>query len=456
MALTRIRDDDFETVSPYELPHRCRRIFDQMLLSGISDELSAFRQSARNQERDVRGGADEQRFVASVIRKRLRTFAERDIAEGRKALTAQEEDLVARATMAEQFGASVFQPYIEDDQIENVDCVGHTKTIVTYADGRVVELPGLWPSRDAMVLCIQRLADRFGGHAFDTTNCDVVIDLPGMARLAAMQDVSVEPMVSMRRQRLRDVTLDELHRLGMFDADVLEFLRFVVRAGLNVLISGAMRAGKTTMLIGLASEFEPLRDRVMTVEQVKELFLERLERHRNIMAVLAKPANTEGHGEVAMGDLVQKALKYNINRVIVGEVVGGEITHLLNVMTNGCTGGSMCTIHADSARAVIDRMALLCSQAPERYDRATALQMISQSVDIIVHIDFDPYSSTRRVSSIVALGDVKDGVDDVLIDEIFTVDEHGHGRLVQTFPAKIARKLRRAGWVNRRPPGYVA
>ena len=126
-----------------------------------------------------------------------------------------------------------------------------------------------------------------------------------------------------------------------------------------------MNSGKTTLLRALAAEIPP-RERIVTIEQAFELGLERApERHPDMVALEARPANVEGEGQISVADLVRRALRMNADRVIVGEVLGDEVLPMLNAMSQG-RSGSMCTVHADSSAGVFRRIASYAVQAPER------------------------------------------------------------------------------------------
>ena len=178
--------------------------------------------------------------------------------------------------------------------------------------------------------------------------------------------------------------------MGTLDDHLASFLGAAVRARKNIVVSGAMNSGKTTLLRALAAEIPP-RERIVTIEQAFELGLDTGGfRHPDMVALEARPANVEGEGLISVADLVRRALRMNADRVIVGEVLGDEVLPMLNAMSQG-RSGSMCTIHADSSSGVFRRIASYSVQAPERLPLDAANLLIAGAVHFVVHLDSEMY-----------------------------------------------------------------
>ena len=197
--------------------------------------------------------------------------------------------------------------------------------------------------------------------------------------------VTARPAVSFRRHRFSDLSLSDLTELGTLDSDLALFLSAAVRSRKNIVVSGAMNSGKTTLLRALAAEISP-RERIVTIEQAFELGLEAAQdRHPDMVAVRARPANVEGVGLISVADLVKRALRMT-DRVIVGEVLGDEVLPMLNAMSQG-RSGSMCTIHADSSAGVFRRIASYAVQAQERLPLEATNLLIAGAIHFVVHLD---------------------------------------------------------------------
>jgi len=170
------------------------------------------------------------------------------------------------------------------------------------------------------------------------------------------------------------------------DSGLRSLLAAAVRARKNLVVSGAMNSGKTTLLRALAAEIDP-RERIVTIEQAFELGLDTgSTRHPDIVALEARPANTEGEGRIPVADLVRRSLRMNADRVIVGEVLGDEVLPMLNAMSQG-RSGSMCTIHAESSAGVFRRIASYAVQAPERLPLEASNLLVSGAIHFVVHLD---------------------------------------------------------------------
>jgi Flp pilus assembly CpaF family ATPase len=202
--------------------------------------------------------------------------------------------------------------------------------------------------------------------------------------------VAARPAVSIRRHRFADLSLDDLCAMGALDHGLRTLLAAAVRARKNIVVSGAMNSGKTTLLRALAAEIDP-RERIVTIEQAFELGLDTgSSRHPDMVALEARPANVEGAGRIPVGDLVRRSLRMNAERVIVGEVLGDEVLPMLNAMSQG-RSGSMCTIHAESSAGVFRRIASYAIQAPERLPLDATNLLIAGALHFVVHLDSEMY-----------------------------------------------------------------
>ena len=305
-----------------------------------------------------------------------------------------EEQALAQAVLDALFGMAGLQGLIDDPEIENIDINGCDRVWVTFADGSKRLVPPIADSDEEVVEMVRAAASRFGlaERRFDLARPEVDLRLPDGSRLSALMAVSARPAVSIRRHRFAALSLAELVALGTLSDELASLLAAAVRARKNIVVSGAMNSGKTTLLRALAAEI-PRRERIVTIEQALELGLDAdLDRHPDMVALEARPANVEGEGLVSVSDLVRRALRMNADRVIVGEVLGDEVLPMLNAMSQG-RSGSMCTIHADSSAGVFRRIASYAVQAPERLPLESTNLLIAGAVHFVVHLDSEAYDS---------------------------------------------------------------
>lgn len=328
-------------------------------------------------------------------------------------------------------GLGPLQRYLDDPEIEEIWINSPTQVFVArrgepeltttiLTDGQVRDL-------------VERML-KVSGRRLDLSSPFVDASLPGGERLhAVIPDVTRRHWsVNIRKYVVRARGLDDLVALGSMPPAVAAFLQASVRAGLNILVSGATQAGKTTMLNALGGAI-PARERVISCEEVFELRLE----HRDWVAMQCRQANLEGAGEIPLRRLVKEALRMRPSRLLVGEVREAEALDLLIALNAGVP--AMCTLHANSAREALTKLCTLPLLAGENVSDRFVVPTVASAVDLVVHLDVD-VSGHRRLREVLAVpGRVEQGV--VEAAEVFATRE---GRLVRAdgyppHPERFAR-----------------
>ena len=230
---------------------------------------------------------------------------------------------------------------------------------------------------------VRRLAQRLaasGGRRLDDACPYVDVRLPDGTRFHALLAPLARPgtALSLRVPRRVAFSLDELHERGAVNDDGRSILAAVVRSRVAFLVSGGTGSGKTTLLNALLSLVDP-RERIVIVEDSSELRPE----HPHVLGLEARPANVEGAGQVDLQALVRQALRMRPDRLVVGEVRGGEVTDLLAAMNTGHEGGCG-TLHANSAGDVPARLEALASAAGLALDAVHS--QVSAALDVVVHV----------------------------------------------------------------------
>lgn len=315
-------------------------------------------------------------------------------------LSPSDEQVLAQSVLDALFGLGPLQALVDDPDIENIDINGCDRVWATFADGSKRLMPAIAASDEELVDLVRSAAGRFGlaERRFDTARPELDLQLPGGARLSAVMAVSARPTISIRRHRFADLSLDDLCSMGAMGPDLRSLLAAAVRARKNIVVSGAVNSGKTTLLRALAAEIDP-RERLVTIEQAFELGLDTgSDRHPDIVALEARPANIEGEGRIPVADLVRRSLRMNADRVIVGEVLGDEVLPMLNAMSQG-RSGSMCTIHAESSAGVFRRIASYAVQAPERLPIEATNLLIAGALHLVVHLDSEMHDVDRTLEA---------------------------------------------------------
>jgi len=343
---------------------------------------------------------DRRELARQLTLSRLEGVAAELVEAGEAPLEVADEHRVARAVLDALFGLGRLQSLIDDRDIENIDVNGCDRVWVTYADGTKESVEPAADSDAELAEMVRSAAARFGlsERRFDVSHPELDLRLPDGSRLSALMSVVQRPAVSIRRHRYVDLTLEDLVEMGALDATLASFLSAAVRAKKNIVVGGAMNSGKTTLIRALASAIAP-RERIVTIEQAFELGLDSVpDRHPDLVALEARPANAEGEGAISMARLVRRALRMNADRVIVGEVLGDEVLPMLNAMSQG-RSGSMCTIHADSSLGIFRRLASYAVQAPERLPLESTNLLIAGAIHFTVFIevvDIDGHREATR------------------------------------------------------------
>lgn len=332
----------------------------------------------------------------TVVEEEIISWADSRVLVGEDPPGEGEELGLARAVFASLFGLGRLQPLVDDSEIENIEINGCDQVWLSYADGRIERGAPVADSDAELVGLLQQVAAR-AGRALSTADPRLHLALPDGSRLAAMIATVPRPQVVIRRHRAREATLDGLVDLGTLDDLLAAFLGACVTARKNVIVTGRQNAGKTTLVGALAHEIHPL-ERFATIEREYELFLHEMpDIHPRVVAMQAREAvgemTADGRpaGEVSVRELVVDALRMNLTRIIVGEVRGDEALAMLQAMTTG-DGGSLCTVHARSARHAIERLVTLClmgsgaSGAAGGMSDVFAYRLVADAVDFIVHI----------------------------------------------------------------------
>lgn len=417
----------------------------------VGDAIQAEQRRRRDAGEQQLSGEGERQYARAVITQVLRAEAERRLREDEPPLGEETEDEIGQSIFARMFGAGQLQRLLDDDSIENIDINGADEVWIARVGQEYAERAEPVASSDEdLIELVQTLASYAGlsSRSFDSANPELDLQLPDGSRLSAVMSISARPAVSIRRHRFRQLTLKDLVALGTMTDEVAEFLAAIVRARFTVVIAGGTNSGKTTLLRAMASDIDP-RERIITVEKSFELGLrEDTERHPNALALEARPANSEGAGEITMAQLVKRTLRANPDRVIVGEVLGDEIVPMLNAMSQG-NDGSLSTIHADSARGAFARISSYAQQA-ESLPRHVVHEMIAGAVDFVVFLARDRHGGQRRIKTILEVNGY-DETSGVAASQIFATGPDEDAVRVADVQVTRAADLKAAGW---RDPGW--
>src|SRR5215472_8960777 len=368
---------------------------DTRLLAGVPEILSTIADLLP--ERAVRAE------VMPLIRDAVRGWIQHQVRLGMSVPNPADLEALAGAVYDHRYGLGPLAAYLRDPEVENIDINGCDRVWVTYSTGERVAAAPIAPSDEALASMIRTWATRGGQTARDFSAASPLVNvaLAGGARMTATMSVTPRPCLSLRRHGQLDVTMPGLIKLGTLDSITAAFLAAAVKSRCNIIVTGGVNAGKTTLLRGLASEIHP-GERIATLETEYELYLHELEQHPDVIAFEAREANSEGAGSVSLHDLIAHALRHNPQRIIVGEVRRSEIMPMLEAMNSG-QDGSMCTLHANSPAEAFDRILILGLRGGLALAERAIHILVGMAVDLIVHVrrGYDGSRTVRFVTEIL-------------------------------------------------------
>jgi pilus assembly protein CpaF len=360
--------------------------------------------------------AEDEARIRTLIRDRVAAYQRRAAATNAPLLLDPEG--VEQRLFDGLLRLGILQPLMDAPDVEEVICNGPHRIFV-IEDGRKRLVPDLYFEDDEELRqLVKRLIGPLG-RRLDEASPMVDARLPDGSRLnAAIPPATTRwCCVTIRKFLLRAHALEELVRLGTLSESAAQFLDAAVQAGVNILVSGPTGAGKTTLLNALGASIASVDERIVTVEEVAELQLER--QLPDCVALQARASNIEGAGEVRIRDLVRNALRMRPTRIVVGEVRGAEALDMLLAMNTGHEG-SLTTIHGNTPRDALDRLGTLAMMAEERLSGEALTRMVARTIELVLQLRFEPLTGRRRVSSIFEVTGLEGDV--IAGHELWTLD----------------------------------
>jgi pilus assembly protein CpaF len=319
---------------------------------------------------------------------RIGAFVEREAT----LLSEGERGTLRRLVAERSLGLGPLEPLLADPAVDEVMVNGPGRVWVERR-GRIEPTDVTFHSVAELRHAIERILAPLGRRVDEAEPlCD--------ARLADGSRVNVVipplaldgPLLTIRRFRRRGFGPEDLVEAGTLEPALRDFLRACVRARLTVLVSGGTGSGKTTTL-GALSSFIPDEERIVTIEDAAELRL----RQPHVVRLEARPASLEGRGEVTIRRLVRNALRMRPDRIVVGEVRGGEALDMLAAMSSG-HDGSLCTVHAGSPEEALRRVETLALMADVALPHAAIREQVASAIDLVVHQRRETDGSRRIVA----------------------------------------------------------
>src|SRR5262245_35521962 len=352
----------------------------------------------------------------------VQEFAARAIESEAVPLNEAERVRLAEELTDETIGMGPLAPLLADPAISDI-LVNAPDKVYVERFGRLERTDIRFRDADHIVRVIERIAARVG-RRIDTGSPMADLRLPDGSRVnGALPPVTIDgPTISIRRFGRRRLRRSDLLAIGTVSPEMLDFLAIAVRARRNILICGGTGAGKSTLL-GALAEVIPSSERIVLIEDTSELQLDQ----EHIVRMETRPPNIEGRGQITARDCVINALRMRPDRIIVGEVRGGEALDMLQAMNTGHDGG-ISTIHANSPRDALSRIETMVLMAGTELPSRAVREQIVSAIHLLVHVRRYE-DGVRRVESIAEITGLE-GVTP-LMQEIFAFRRRGReGRRV--------------------------
>lgn len=327
-------------------------------------------------------------------------------------------------------GFGILDTIMNDDDITEV-MVNGPNDIFIERKGKLEKLEQKFESERRLEDIIQRIVG-LAGREVNQANPIVDTRLPDGSRVnVVLPPISlVGPVVTIRKFSKTPMTIDMLIKYGSITQEIADILELLVKAKYNIFISGGTGSGKTTFLNAL-SNYIPHDERVITIEDSAELQIAHID---NLVSLETRNANASGAGQITIRDLIKSSLRMRPERIVVGEVRGGEALDMLQAMNTG-HDGSLSTGHANSVRDMLSRLETMVLQGTEGLPLAAIRQQIGSAVDIIVHLSRLRDHSRKTMEITEVLG-VENG--EIQLNPLFRFEEDENSTL-----EKVSGSLKR-------------
>ena len=371
-------------------------------------------------------------------------LAESVLAQEAMPLSSSDRDRLVNEVQHELFGLGPLEPLLKDPTISDILVNSHG-TIYIERGGKLELTRVAFKDDEHLMRVIERIVSSVG-RRIDESSPMVDARLKDGSRVnAIIPPLAIDgPVLSIRRFGAEPLRMNSLIENNALTKDIADMLEMCVNARLNILISGGTGAGKTTLLNAL-SAYIPEAQRIVTIEDSAELQLQQ----PHVVRLETRPPNIEGRGEVTQRDLVRNALRMRPDRIVIGEVRGGEAIDMLQAMNTG-HDGSLTTIHANTPRDALARLETMIQMTGMRLSERAMRQQVASAVDVVLQVA-RLSDGSRRVTSISEITGMEG--DTITMQEIFLYERTGidsQGQVIGRFRPtgirpRFAERLKASG-----------
>jgi len=344
--------------------------------------------------------------------------------QSRAELSREVRDQVVDAALADLVGYGPLDAILADAEVNEI-MVNGASQIFVERNGELLETDARFEDDAHVMRIIHRIVDPLGRHV-DADNPTADARLPDGSRVnVVLPPVAVDgPVITIRKFLQTKMAMKDLIDMGALTPYMARFLEACVVTRLNILVTGNTSSGKTTIL-NVLSSFIPNQERIITIEDSVELKL----KQRHVVRLETKLPGVDGTGSTTVRDLVRNALRMRPDRIVVGEVRGGEAMDMLQAMNTGHTG-SLTTLHANTPRDATSRLETMAMMAGLEMPLVAIRKQIASAINLIVHLARLPDGS-RKMTYITELSGMEGDV--LTLTDIFKFEQTGvtrEGRIV--------------------------
>jgi pilus assembly protein CpaF len=318
----------------------------------------------------------------------------------------------------EVFGLGPLEPLFADKDIDDI-LVNNSQEIYVERKGKLYKTDVIFRDDAHLMQIIDRIVSKVG-RRIDESSPMVDARLPDGSRInAIIPPLALDgPALSIRRFGSTPLGMDDLIAKGTVRPEIAELLEGAVKARLNIIISGGTGSGKTTLL-NILSGYIPHTERIITIEDSAELQL----KQEHIVRLETRPPNIEGAGAVSQRDLVRNSLRMRPDRIIVGEVRGGEALDMLQAMNTG-HDGSLSTLHANTPRDCISRLETMVLMSGMDLPERAVKEQVAAAINIVIQLS-RMSDGTRKMTRLSEITGMEGSV--IVMQDIFVFDKKGIG-----------------------------
>jgi pilus assembly protein CpaF len=376
--------------------------------------IEALRQRIHRQLIEELGPVLSDRDIdANDLRKRVLDSLSAAFEAEKAAISAADRKLLITEICDDIIGYGPIERYLNDETVTEVMVNGPDQVYVER-EGKMVRVPSGFTDEGHVRRVIDKIVVQVGRRV-DESNPMVDARLPDGSRVnAVIHPLAIEgPFLTIRKFSKDPFGVDDLIGFGTLCPEVVPLLEACVRGKLNIVVSGGTGTGKTTLL-NVLSGFVPEDERVVTIEDAKELQLNQ----DHVLQMEARPMNIEGRGEITIRDLLRNSLRMRPDRIVVGECRAGEALDMLQAMNTG-HDGSLTTVHSNSPRDTLSRIETMTMMAGFDLPIRAIREQMASALDLIVHVS-RLRDGTRRVTHITEVQGMEGDL--ITLQDVFLFD----------------------------------